>query len=158
MATALGRFRSSDTPGLRCSPATRDAAPRRPGRDQDPEEENGGKLVCRIVEDRNGSLHIMDAGRARLRARRATDGTLEIHHLPDQEEDPTGDEGAEAPAENGDPRFQVTGERPPGGADPQRTGVGDGLSRYMRTGRSEDHMGALAAYQARLDAHYNRRN
>jgi hypothetical protein len=59
MATAattprhLGRFRCSDAVGVR-SVRVRDQ--------EEPEEENGGKLMCRIVEDRNGGLHVLDAG------------------------------------------------------------------------------------------------
>jgi hypothetical protein len=115
-----------------------------PVRDQEEPAEENGELVCRIVEDRNGGLHIIDAGRLRLRARRAKDGTLEIRH--EAEEGATGDEA--------DP--DIVGTNPGTGGDPAlATGrTGDALAAWHRSGRSEFHMGGLAELQRRLDAHY----
>jgi hypothetical protein len=156
MATAattprqLGRFKCADTLGVRDSLIgwTR---PVHGTRDQEaPEEENGGKLVCRIVEDRNGGLHIMDAGRLRLRARRAKDGTLEIRHEGETEGPETGDQA--------DP--DVVGTSPATGGDPAlaagRTGD-NALAQWYRTNRPEFHTRALSEYQRKLDEHYGAR-
>ena len=57
MAKALGRYKCNDAMGLRSMRV----------RDQDPDQEEGGKLVCRIVEDARGNMHVMDAGRLATR-------------------------------------------------------------------------------------------
>src|SRR5262245_54767937 len=131
----LGTWRSSDAPGYRCSPSG-------PGRARDQEQEaepEGGRLVCRIVEDRAGNLHIVDAGRLRLRARRARDGrTVEIfRHEGEETED------------QADP--EIVGTAPGLSGDPARAAAADALTNYRRTGRPEFHMGGLAEYQRRLD-------
>jgi hypothetical protein len=130
MARLVGRFRCADT--------VSDWRGRDQG--QEPDEGESGRLVCRIVEDRNGNLHIMAAGRLRLRARRNKDGVLEIRH----EGEETGDQA--------DP--DITGTYPVLGGDPPRAATGDALSRYLVTGRPELHMPSLAAYQKRLNDYY----
>src|SRR5262249_26488187 len=102
-----------------------------------------GRLVCRIVEDRAGNLHIVDSGRLRLRARRARDRTVEIFRHAEGEE--TGDEA--------DP--DVVGTGPALGGDPARAAsTGDALSYFRRTQDPTKHMPALAAYQKQLDDFY----
>jgi hypothetical protein len=120
-------------------------------RDQEePEEENGGRLVCRIVEDKSGNMHVLDSGRMRLRARRAKDGTLEIFRHEGEGEE-TGDAS--------DP--DVVGEHPGLGNDPAlaaRGGrTGDALAAWHRSGGRSDHMAGLAALQRKIDEHYGAR-
>jgi hypothetical protein len=152
MATAatypqqLGRFRCSDSLGVRDGSVIGWTRPVARVRDQEePEEENGGKLVCRIVEDKNGNMHVLDAGKLRLRARRGRDGTLEIRHLSEE----TGDEA--------DP--DIVGEHPGLGGDPAAAvgRTGDALAAWHRSGRSEFHAAALSEYQRKLDEHYSAR-
>jgi hypothetical protein len=151
MAESLGRWKCADAVGVRSVPVrdgligwSRTAA--RVRDQEEPEEENGGKLICRIVEDKNGGLHVLDAGRMRLRARRAKDGTLEIFRHEGE---------AEETDDAADP--DIVGSNPGTGGDPATaTGrTGDALAEW-RSGRSEFHMRGLAEYQRKLDEHYAR--
>jgi hypothetical protein len=134
----LGRYRCTDTLGVRDGVIgwTRPAAR---VRDQPEQEEENGKL----------NLHIMDAGRLRLRARRAKDGTLELRHESEAEE--TQNDAA-------DP--DVVGTSPATGGDPA-TAAGrtsdNALAQWRRTNRAEFHMAGLAEYQRKLDDHYGQR-
>jgi hypothetical protein len=144
MAKALGRYKCNDALGVRSTPV-RD----RRARDQEGEgEEEAGRLICRVIEGRDGNMHIVDAGRLRLRARRSKDGTLEIrHHEDDPDDEQTGDAA--------DP--DVVGTYPGIGGDPAKAAAtGDALARFARTGKPEHHMAALSDYQRRLDEFYRR--
>jgi hypothetical protein len=118
----------------------------RPVRVRDQEEEPEGELVCRIVEDKNGGLHVLDSGRLRLRARRSKDGVLEIHHSGEETDDAR-------------PNPDVTGTGPALGGDPAAaTGrTGDALAAWHRSGGRSDHMAGLAALQRKIDEHYGTR-
>lgn len=132
-ARYLGRYRSADMVGLRR------------GRDQEgegeEEPEGEGELLCRIMQTGADTWAGHD-GRGRvLRVKRGRDGALEIRHSPEPAEAAEDAFGAEAPGIGGDPS-RAAGR------------TGDGYSRYVCTGRWDQHGAALAAYQKRLSDHY----
>jgi hypothetical protein len=117
-------------------------------RDQEepPAEPEGGRLLCRLIEGRDGNFHAIDDRGRRFGVKRARDGSLEIRHLE-----------SEGSADEADP--DVTGTGPALGGDPAAaTGrTGDALADWHRTNGSEHHMGALAELQRKIDEHYGAR-
>jgi hypothetical protein len=154
MATAttypkeLGRFRCSDTLGVGSARDGHVIGWARPAaarvRDQDPEQESEGELICRLMEGRDGNWAGHDARGRVLRIKRGRDGALEIRHAAE-----------EASADEADPA--VVGMSPATGKDPATAATGDNaLSAWSKTGSPQFHLGALAEYQKKLDEHYAR--
>lgn len=140
MARSLGQFRCSDALGVRSVPM-RD----RRARDQENEEEEGDRLVCRLIEDRDGNFVGHDNDGNALVLKRGSDGSLSVYRGNGAADEASPDVvGVYPGGSQGDPARATTGA------------VGDAMSAFARTGDPTKHMGALAALQRRLTAYYGR--
>jgi hypothetical protein len=171
MAKSLGRYKCADAVGSRAVPVrdghvtgwARPTAAR--VRDQDPEEEPEGALICRVMQTGTDTWAGHDARGRVLRIRRGQDGALEIRHIAEATQDEA-DPGVVGTNPEADPDVvgtnpeadpDVVGTNPGTGGDPATAATGDSaLAEWQRTGSSRFHMRGLAEYQRRLDEHYAR--
>jgi hypothetical protein len=123
-----------------------DAAPVRRGRDQDPEP---GQLVCKLAQGQTGEWAGTDCDGRTLMITRAGDGTLEIRHAGNGEEDPD-TIAQQAPLARD---ANAPGELTAGKAFEAR------MSAALAPGRDADQNTpcSLRGLQALLTSHYRRR-